>query len=81
MTVDEYTAAVAAELKAEKAATGVSNEDLAAAVGVVPRQIIRVLAGERSISFGQTRKALDLLRVDMIEFDARVQARILKNRV
>jgi len=77
---DNYTAAIAAELKAERAATGIQNDVLAKAANVSSRQIIRIFNGERSVSLQDTLLLCSALGLDIHEFLHRVQARVEKQR-
>lgn len=77
---DAYTAAIAAELKAERAATGIRNEAIAKAAGISPRQIIRIFNGERAVSFKDTIMICAALGLGMHEFLERVEMRVEKQR-
>jgi transcriptional regulator with XRE-family HTH domain len=77
-TADALTLALAAELKAERAATGVTQESIAAAAGISTRQIIRILKGERPANYSQMLAICLALNLTMEELNARALARMRK---
>jgi len=77
---DAYTAAIAAELKAERAATGVQNEVIAQAANMSARQVIRLFNGERAVSLKDAFLISQALNLSMNEFVKRVEARVEKQR-
>lgn len=80
LTADDYTAAIAAELKAEKAATGVQNVAIAAASGLSERQIIRIFKGERSVGVSDLILICKVLGIDLMTLIQRSEARVEKQR-
>jgi len=76
-SADTYTQAIAAELRAEKAATGISYADITAVSGLPEKKLIRIFRGE-SKSF-----ATDLIMIcsafphlEVAELLRRAQARV-----
>ena len=58
---DQFAKAIAEELRAQKARTGKTNDEIAEAVGVSPVTVLRYLRGQRQIPidvFGDLCKAL-----------------------
>lgn len=65
---NQFAKAIAAELRAQKARTGKTNEELADAVGVSAVTVLRYLRGQRQIPidvFGDLCKALDVSAADI----------------
>lgn len=79
-TPDDYTAAIAAELKAERAATGVQNVTIAEASNLSPRQVIRIFNGERSVGAVDLIMICKALGIDLQTLIARTEARVEKQR-
>jgi transcriptional regulator with XRE-family HTH domain len=80
MTSDDYTAAIAAELKAERAATGVQNTVIAETSGISPRQVIRIFNGERTAGVSDLIMICKALGIDLPTLIARAEARFEKIR-
>jgi transcriptional regulator with XRE-family HTH domain len=80
LTSEHYTAAIAAELKAERAATGVQNAVIAEATGISPRQVIRIFNGERSVGVSDLIMICRSLGIDLPTLIARAEARVEKQR-
>jgi AraC-like DNA-binding protein len=79
-TSDDYTAAIAAELKAERAATGVQNARIAEVSGLSTRQLVRIFKGERSVGVSDLILICQSLGIDLSTLIARAEARIEKQR-
>lgn len=65
---NQFAKAIAEELRAQKARTGKTNEELADAVGVSAVTVLRYLRGQRQIPidvFGDLCKALDVSAADI----------------
>ncbi|MCI1831510.1 MAG: helix-turn-helix domain-containing protein [Bifidobacterium sp.] len=65
---DQFAKAIAEELRAQKARTGKTNDELAEAVGVSAVTILRYLRGQRQIPidvFGDLCKALEISAADI----------------
>ena len=65
---NQFAKAIAEELRAQKARTGKTNEELADAVGVSAVTVLRYLRGQRQIPidvFGDLCKALDVSTADI----------------
>jgi transcriptional regulator with XRE-family HTH domain len=80
LTSDDYTAAIAAELKAERAATGVQNTVIAETSGISPRQVIRIFNGERTVGVSDLIMICKALGIDLTTLIARAEARVEKIR-
>ncbi|NUU17108.1 helix-turn-helix transcriptional regulator [Cellulomonas humilata] len=75
--VAPWTGAVAAQLRAERAAAGLTQEGLAARAGVPRTTYKRMEAGERAISFAQVALVLAALpALEMSEFVLRAERRL-----
>ena len=75
--VAPWTGAVATQLRAERAAAGLTQEQLAALAGLPRTTYKRMEAGERAISFAQVALVLAALPgLSMTEFVMRAERRL-----
>lgn len=74
----DYIAAIAAELKAERAATGVKNEAIAESANLSTRQVIRIFNGEREAGSVDLIGICAALGISVSELYARAEARVDK---
>jgi len=79
-TEADYTAAIAAELKAEKAASALTIDALAESTGISSRQVVRILRGERTANYSLILAFCDAFKLDISDFNRRVQDRYRKQR-
>lgn len=70
------TAALAAQLRAERAAAGLTQADLAKASGISRVQLARIEGGERTLDVAQAADIAKALGLTLVEFVQRAEERL-----
>lgn len=70
------TAALAAQLRAERAAAGMTQAELAHAAGISRVQLARIEGGERTLDVAQAADLSRALGLTLVEFVQRAEARV-----
>ena len=78
-TATEYTAAVAAELRAERGRQDVTFEHLVAATGLSRASVIRYLRAQRDIPIGALALLCQALGVQVSVITSRAEAQLAKD--
>lgn len=73
-------AAIAAELRAERAASRMSFDELAERTGISKRTLLRLLNGERAVTMAYLETICEELGVTMSAIAARAEARMSEER-
>lgn len=74
--IDPYTAAFAAELRAERARKQIQFDDIAAKTGINKRTLFRLFDGERDLRAKHLILIADALGVDAQDIITRVEAAV-----
>ena len=74
--IDPYTAAFAAELRAERGRKQIGFDDIAAKTGINKRTLFRLFDGERDLRAKHLILIADALGVDSKDIIARVEATV-----
>lgn len=77
MDAEQYEALAVAQVRAEIAAAGMSQKDVATAAGVPYVSFVRYMRGERPMTLRTLKSILGVLGVEPATFYARVQERVI----
>jgi len=76
----DYSAAIAAQLRAERAAQGLTQEQLASKAGMGRQMLMRIEKEERVADVSQVADLVAALGIGLVEFFERTEARLAQAR-